>query len=227
MNAIWVIMNNMNLTLSLKTRGHFFLYRQGRQSGLKRGGAQRGRAGNFGVYLAPKYELCKLCPELSGRGRKSGGARALLALPRMAPLPMWLFVSCCACAFPGQLNFLPIMYFVIHNSVVLSKILKIVVPFWPCLSMSKGAKLGSARSARALPLFLPRPESSGRNLRSSGPKSTIVLPVLGRLQVFFYKSECRFQIPLKFPSFWYIILFSGSNNDDFRKTQMSEISVIY
>ena len=61
---------------------------QGRQSGLKRGGAQRGRAGNFGVYLAPKYELCKLCPELSGRGRKSGGARALLALPRMAPLVM-------------------------------------------------------------------------------------------------------------------------------------------
>ena len=70
----------------------FFFYivshEQGRQSGLKRGGAQRGRAGNFGVYLAPKYELCKLCPELSGRGRKSGGARALLALPRMAPLKM-------------------------------------------------------------------------------------------------------------------------------------------
>ena len=71
---------------------------QGRQSGLKRGGAQRGRAGNFGVYLAPKYELCKLCPELSGRGRKSGGARALLALPRMAPLVicewplMYLFI---------------------------------------------------------------------------------------------------------------------------------------
>ena len=63
---------------------------QGRQSGLKRGGAQRGRAGNFGVYLAPKYELCKLCPELSGRGRKSGGARALLALPRMAPLEITL-----------------------------------------------------------------------------------------------------------------------------------------
>ena len=63
-----------------------FAYIQGHQSGLKRGGAQRGRAGNFGVYLAPKYELCKLCPELSGRGRKSGGARALLALPRMAPL---------------------------------------------------------------------------------------------------------------------------------------------
>ena len=61
-------------------------HHQGRQSGLKRGGAQRGRAGNFGVYLAPKYELCKLCPELSGRGRKSGGARALLAPPRMAPL---------------------------------------------------------------------------------------------------------------------------------------------
>ena len=31
---------------------------------------------------------------------------------------------------PLDLKILPIMYFVIHNSVVLSKILKIVVPFW-------------------------------------------------------------------------------------------------
>ena len=30
-----------------------------------------------------------------------------------------------------ELKISPIMYFVIHNSVVLSKILKIVVPFWP------------------------------------------------------------------------------------------------
>ena len=37
---------------------------------------------------------------------------------------------------PPELKISPIMYFVIHNSVVLSKILKIVVPFWPCLSMS-------------------------------------------------------------------------------------------
>ena len=32
---------------------------------------------------------------------------------------------------PPELKISPIMYFVIHNSVVLSKILKIVVPFWP------------------------------------------------------------------------------------------------
>ena len=31
---------------------------------------------------------------------------------------------------PLELKISPIMYFVIHNSVVLSKILKIVVPFW-------------------------------------------------------------------------------------------------
>ena len=31
---------------------------------------------------------------------------------------------------PRELKISPIMYFVIHNSVVLSKILKIVVPFW-------------------------------------------------------------------------------------------------
>ena len=31
---------------------------------------------------------------------------------------------------PTELKISPIMYFVIHNSVVLSKILKIVVPFW-------------------------------------------------------------------------------------------------
>ena len=37
---------------------------------------------------------------------------------------------------PPELKISPIMYFVIHNSVVLSKILKIVVAFWPCLSMS-------------------------------------------------------------------------------------------
>ena len=37
---------------------------------------------------------------------------------------------------PPELKISPIMYFVIHNSVVLSKILKILVPFWPCLSMS-------------------------------------------------------------------------------------------
>ena len=30
-----------------------------------------------------------------------------------------------------ELKNLPIMYFVIHNTVVLSKILEIVVPFWP------------------------------------------------------------------------------------------------
>ena len=30
-----------------------------------------------------------------------------------------------------ELKISPIMYFVIHNSVVLSKILKIIVPFWP------------------------------------------------------------------------------------------------
>ena len=34
---------------------------------------------------------------------------------------------------PPELKISPEMYFVIHNSVVLSKILKIVVPFWPCL----------------------------------------------------------------------------------------------
>ena len=32
---------------------------------------------------------------------------------------------------PPELKISPIMYFVIHNSVVLSKILKIIVPFWP------------------------------------------------------------------------------------------------
>ena len=32
---------------------------------------------------------------------------------------------------PPELKISPIMYFVIRNSVVLSKILKIVVPFWP------------------------------------------------------------------------------------------------
>ena len=32
---------------------------------------------------------------------------------------------------PPELKNSPIMYFVIHNSVVLSKILKIIVPFWP------------------------------------------------------------------------------------------------
>ena len=37
---------------------------------------------------------------------------------------------------PPKLKILLIMYFVIHNSVVLSKILKIVVPFWLGLSMS-------------------------------------------------------------------------------------------
>ena len=31
---------------------------------------------------------------------------------------------------PPELKISPIMYFVIHNSVVLSKILKIIVPFW-------------------------------------------------------------------------------------------------
>ena len=31
---------------------------------------------------------------------------------------------------PSELKILPIIYFVIHNSVVLSKILKIIVPFW-------------------------------------------------------------------------------------------------
>ena len=63
-----------------------YKYIQGRQSGIKRGGAQRGGAGNFGVFTPKNPELHKLRPELSGRGKKSGGARALLALPRMAPL---------------------------------------------------------------------------------------------------------------------------------------------
>ena len=35
---------------------------------------------------------------------------------------------------PPELKISLIMYFVIHNSVVLSKILKIVVPFWPLLA---------------------------------------------------------------------------------------------
>ena len=58
---------------------------QGRQSGLKSGGAQRGGAGNFGVFSPKKPTYIYI---LSGRGRKSGGARALLAPPRMAPLLM-------------------------------------------------------------------------------------------------------------------------------------------
>ena len=32
---------------------------------------------------------------------------------------------------PRELKISPIMYFDMYNSVVLSKILKIVVPFWP------------------------------------------------------------------------------------------------
>ena len=35
---------------------------------------------------------------------------------------------------PPELKISPIMFFVIHNSVVWSKILKIVVPFWPLFS---------------------------------------------------------------------------------------------
>ena len=54
---------------------------QERQSGLKSGGAQRG--GEFRGIFTPKNLLIYI---LSGRGRKSGGARALLAPPRMAPL---------------------------------------------------------------------------------------------------------------------------------------------
>ena len=54
---------------------------QGRQSGLKSGGAQRGK--EFRGIFTPKNLLIYI---LSGRGRKSGGARALLAPPRMAPL---------------------------------------------------------------------------------------------------------------------------------------------
>ena len=37
---------------------------------------------------------------------------------------------------PPELKISPNVYFIMYNSVVLSKILKIVVPFWPCLSMS-------------------------------------------------------------------------------------------
>ena len=56
---------------------------QGRQSGIKSVGAQRGGAGNFGVFLPRNGEKIEAN---SGRGRKSVGARAPTAPTSLTPL---------------------------------------------------------------------------------------------------------------------------------------------
>ena len=61
--------------------------------------------------------------------------------------------------------------------------LSLCILFTSCeIMIIKGAILGSARSARAPPLFLPRPESSGHNLHSSyfGARYTPKFPALPR-----------------------------------------------
>ena len=58
-------------------------YVQGRQSGIKSVGAQRGGAGNFGVFLPRNGEKIEAN---SGRGRKSVGARAPTAPTSLTPL---------------------------------------------------------------------------------------------------------------------------------------------
>ena len=63
---------------------------QGRQSGIKSVGAQRGGAGNFGVFLPRNGEKIEAN---SGRGRKSVGARAPTAPTSLTPLTILLHKS--------------------------------------------------------------------------------------------------------------------------------------